>query len=70
MEKQSSIIKHYFDEKKNEIYTLSLENGEYIVRNLNVKTKKLVQHFFYKDEKKANKYFEKITGGKSESLSE
>ena len=69
MEKQSSIIKHYFDEK-NKIYTLSLENGEYIVRNLNVKTKRLVQHFFYKDEKKDNKYFEKITGGKSESLSE
>lgn len=69
MEKQSSIIKHYFDEKKNKVYTLSLENGEYIVRNLNVMTKRLVQHFFYKDEKKANKYFEKITGGKSESLS-
>ncbi|WP_294660359.1 hypothetical protein [uncultured Fusobacterium sp.] len=70
MEKQSSIIKHYFDEKKNKVYTLSLENGEYIVRNLNVMTKRLVQHFFYKDEKKANKYFEKIIGGKSESLSE
>ena len=70
MKKQSSIIKHHFDEKKNKVYTLSLENGEYIVRNLNVKTKRLVQHFFYKDEKKANKYFEKITGGKSESLSE
>lgn len=70
MERKSSIIKHHFDEKKNKIYTLSLENEEYIVRNLNVKTKRLVQHFFYEDEKKANKYFDKITGGKSESLSE
>lgn len=66
MEKQSSIIRHHFNEKKNKIYTLSLENGGYIVRNLNVKTRRLVQHFFYEDEKKANKYFEKLTGGNNE----
>lgn len=64
MNEKSELIRHHFDKQKNKFYALFLRNGEYKVCYLHVKTKRYVRHFFYKDERKANNYFEKITGQK------
>ena len=62
MNNKIKLIRHHFDKQKNKFYALFLRNGEYEVIFLHAKTKRCVQHFFYKDERKANNYFEKITG--------
>lgn len=64
--KKDKIIKYHIDDVKQKFYILSFQKGEYIVTVLKKKSGRVVQHFFQGDEKKANNYFEKLTGGNND----